>query len=44
MNKPLTLKFVSENQKAINFYANNGWKKVVEEGSPGEKYWVMVYE
>jgi GNAT superfamily N-acetyltransferase len=44
MNKPLTLKCVSKNQKAMNFYENNGWKKVVEEGSPGEKYWVMVYE
>jgi GNAT superfamily N-acetyltransferase len=44
MNKPLRLKCVSENQKAMKFYEKNGWKKVVEEGKPGEKYWVMVYE
>jgi GNAT superfamily N-acetyltransferase len=44
MNKPIRLKCVSENQKAMRFYENNGWKKVVEEGKPGEKYWVMVYE
>lgn len=44
MNKPIRLKCVSENQKAMKFYENNGWKKVVEEGKPEEKYWVMVYE
>ncbi|MGG4108090.1 GNAT family N-acetyltransferase [Paenibacillus lautus] len=44
MNKPVRLKCVSENQKAMCFYENNGWKKVVEEGEPGEKYWVMIYE
>ncbi|WP_409347328.1 GNAT family N-acetyltransferase [Paenibacillus sp. MBLB4367] len=44
MNKPLTLKCVSENKKAMSFYENNGWKKVVEQGGPGEKYWIMVYE
>ncbi|MBM0066846.1 GNAT family N-acetyltransferase [Alkalicoccobacillus gibsonii] len=44
MNKPLRLKCVTENQKALDFYENNGWKKVVEEGNPGEKYWVMEYE
>lgn len=44
MNKPVRLKCVSENHKAINFYEANGWKKVVEEGEPGEKYWVMIYE
>ncbi|WP_232696956.1 GNAT family N-acetyltransferase [Brevibacillus daliensis] len=45
MSKPLRLKCVSQNQLALKFYENNGWKKVVEEGSPGEeKYWVMVYE
>ncbi|UNK16996.1 GNAT family N-acetyltransferase [Paenibacillus sp. N3/727] len=44
MNKPVRLKCVSENRKALNFYENNGWKKVVEEGKPGEKYWVMVYD
>jgi GNAT superfamily N-acetyltransferase len=44
MNKPVTLKCVSKNQKAMQFYENNGWKKVVEKGSPDERYWVMVYE
>ncbi|MBP1989503.1 GNAT family N-acetyltransferase [Paenibacillus eucommiae] len=44
MNKPIRLKCVSENQKAMKFYENNGWKKVVEEGNSEEKYWVMVYE
>jgi GNAT superfamily N-acetyltransferase len=44
MNKPIRLKCVSENLKAMKFYENNGWKKVVEEGEPGERYWVMVYE
>ncbi|PEZ03969.1 GNAT family N-acetyltransferase [Bacillus sp. AFS018417] len=44
MNKPLRLKCVSENKKAMKFYENKGWKKVVEEGEPGERYWVMVYE
>ncbi|MFD0678275.1 MULTISPECIES: GNAT family N-acetyltransferase [unclassified Paenibacillus] len=44
MNKPVKLKCVSENQKAMKFYENNGWKKVVEEGKPEERYWVMVYE
>ncbi|MFJ8526741.1 GNAT family N-acetyltransferase [Bacillus sp. NPDC094106] len=44
MNKPLRLKCVSENEKAMKFYENNGWKKVVEEGEIGERYWVMVYE
>ncbi|MGE6256929.1 N-acetyltransferase family protein [Heyndrickxia sporothermodurans] len=43
MNKPLRLKCVSENQKAMKFYEKNGWKKEVEEGDK-EKYWVMVYE
>ncbi|HDX9578725.1 TPA: GNAT family N-acetyltransferase [Bacillus pseudomycoides] len=44
MNKPLRLKCVSENKKAMKFYENKGWKKVVEEGEPGERYWVMVFE
>ncbi|MFB0840590.1 GNAT family N-acetyltransferase [Paenibacillus oleatilyticus] len=44
MNKPLRLKCVSDNQKAMKFYENKGWKKVVEEGHSGEKYWVMIYE
>ncbi|MDP7980205.1 GNAT family N-acetyltransferase [Bacillus sp. WLY-B-L8] len=44
MNKPLRLKCVSENEKAMKFYETKGWKKVVEEGGPGEKYWVMEYE
>lgn len=43
MNKPLRLKCVSKNQKAMKFYENKGWKKVVEEGKPEEKYWVMEY-
>ncbi|WP_130609065.1 GNAT family N-acetyltransferase [Cohnella abietis] len=44
MNKPIKLKCVSENHKAMKFYENNGWKKVVEEGKSEERYWVMVYE
>jgi GNAT superfamily N-acetyltransferase len=44
MNKPIRLKCVSENHNAMNFYENNGWKRVVEEGDPGEKYWVMEFE
>lgn len=44
MNKPLRLKCVSENKKAMKFYENKGWKKVVEEGELGERYWVMVFE
>ncbi|MGE7695728.1 N-acetyltransferase family protein [Lysinibacillus sp. NPDC094177] len=43
MNKPLRLKCVSENHKALKFYEKNGWKKVIEEGEK-EKYWVMIYE
>lgn len=43
MNKPLRLKCVSENHKALKFYEKNGWKKVNEEGEK-EKYWVMIYE
>lgn len=44
MNKPLRLKCVSKNEKAMKFYEKKGWKKVVEEGYPGERYWVMEYE
>ncbi|MFO1443900.1 GNAT family N-acetyltransferase [Bacillus sp. Bva_UNVM-123] len=44
MNRPLKLKCVSKNQKAMEFYERNGWKKVVEEGDPNDKYWVMIYE
>ncbi|CAH0121110.1 hypothetical protein PAE9249_03636 [Paenibacillus sp. CECT 9249] len=44
MKTPIRLKCVSENQKAMKFYEKNGWKKVIEEGKPGEKYWVMIYE
>lgn len=44
MGKPARLKCVSENHKALGFYEKSGWKKVVEEGNPGEKYWVLVYE
>lgn len=44
MNKPLRLKCVSENNKAMKFYESKGWKKVVEEGDPKERYWVMVFE
>ncbi|WHY88663.1 GNAT family N-acetyltransferase [Neobacillus novalis] len=44
MNRPLKLKCVSKNQNAMKFYERNGWKKVVEEGNPNEKYWIMMYE
>ncbi|MFF2093128.1 GNAT family N-acetyltransferase [Paenibacillus sp. NPDC058174] len=44
MNKPIRLKCVSENHRALRFYESNGGKKVVEEGNPGEKYWVVVFE
>ncbi|TCZ68608.1 N-acetyltransferase, partial [Paenibacillus albiflavus] len=29
MNKPMLLKCVSKNHKALTFYERNGWKKVV---------------
>ncbi|MEH7462284.1 GNAT family N-acetyltransferase [Bacillus thuringiensis] len=44
MNKPLRLKCVSKNEKAMKFYENKGWKKAVEEGESAERYWVMEYE
>ncbi|MDI4643708.1 GNAT family N-acetyltransferase [Cohnella hashimotonis] len=44
LGTPVTLKCVSENHKALRFYKNRGWKAVVEEGEPGAKYWVLVYE
>ncbi|MGG0822517.1 GNAT family N-acetyltransferase [Paenibacillus turicensis] len=44
LGTPVTLKCVSENTKALNFYKKRGFKAVVEEGEPGAKYWVMVYE
>ncbi|MGG0656976.1 GNAT family N-acetyltransferase [Rummeliibacillus pycnus] len=44
MNRPLKLKCVSKNHKAMMFYERNGWKKVVEEGNSNDKYWVMMYE
>lgn len=44
MGMPVTLKCVSENQRALDFYEKNGWKKVVEEGKRGEEYWVLIYE
>ncbi|OZB96154.1 GNAT family N-acetyltransferase [Paenibacillus sp. XY044] len=44
MGTPVRLKCVSENHKALSFYEKSGWKKVVEEGKPGERYWVLIYE
>ncbi|WP_042167615.1 GNAT family N-acetyltransferase [Paenibacillus gorillae] len=44
MNKPLRLKCVSENHRALKFYESNGWKKVIEEGNHGEQYWVMQFK
>lgn len=45
MSKPIRLKCVTKNQKAMRFYEFNGWKKVFEEGDPGEEqYWVMEYQ
>lgn len=44
MGKPVKLKCVSDNHRALKFYEKSGWKKVVEEGHPGEKYWILVYE
>jgi len=44
MNKPIRLKCVSENHKAMKFYEKNGWNRGIEEGEPGEKYWVMEYK
>lgn len=44
MNKPIRLKCISENHAAIKFYEHKGWKKIVEEGNPSEKYWVMEYK
>lgn len=44
LGTPVTLKCVSENHKALRFYKNRGWKAVKEEGEPGARYWVLVYE
>ncbi|MDR0267194.1 GNAT family N-acetyltransferase [Paenibacillus sp.] len=44
MDKPIRLKCVSENRKALKFYEKMGLKKVVEEGQPGEEYWVLQYD
>lgn len=44
MQQPVRLKCVSDNHKAIGFYERQGWKKVIEEGAPGAKYWVMEYD
>lgn len=44
LGTPVTLKCVSENHKALRFYKKRGWKAVVEEGAPGARYWVLVYE
>lgn len=44
LGTPVTLKCVSENKHALSFYKKRGWKAVIEEGEPGAKYWVMVYE
>lgn len=43
LGTPATLKCVSKNDKALSFYKKRGWKAVVEEGEPGAKYWVLVY-
>ncbi|PAE90078.1 GNAT family N-acetyltransferase [Shouchella clausii] len=43
MDKPIRLKCVSKNHKALNFYENNGWKKIIEEGELESRYWVMEY-
>ncbi|WP_260405762.1 GNAT family N-acetyltransferase [Paenibacillus sp. 598K] len=44
LGTPVTLKCVSANHKALHFYNKQGWKAVVEEGEPGARYWVLVYE
>ncbi|MGO4527905.1 N-acetyltransferase family protein [Paenibacillus sp. 2TAF8] len=44
LGTPVTLKCVSDNHKALSFYKKQGWKTVVEEGDPGARYWVLVYE
>ncbi|WP_025682148.1 GNAT family N-acetyltransferase [Paenibacillus maysiensis] len=44
LGTPVTLKCVSDNHKALRFYKKQGWKTVVEEGEPGARYWVLVYE
>ncbi|SFX21585.1 Ribosomal protein S18 acetylase RimI [Thermoactinomyces sp. DSM 45891] len=44
MTQPIRLKCVSKNHKAMKFYQEHGWRKVVEEGNLEEKYWVMVYK
>jgi len=43
LGTPVTLKCVSENHKALSFYKKRGWEAVVEEGEPGARYWVLVY-
>ncbi|MFF2480986.1 GNAT family N-acetyltransferase [Paenibacillus sp. NPDC058071] len=42
LNKPIRLKCVSANQKAMLFYEKNGWTKVKEEGERGEEYWILT--
>lgn len=43
MAKPVRLKCVSENHRALKFYEANGWRKAIEVGVAPEKYWVMEY-
>ncbi|MGZ7442992.1 GNAT family N-acetyltransferase [Paenibacillus sp. TH7-28] len=44
LGRPVRLKCVSANHKAMKFYEKHGWKKIVEEGPSIEKYWVMEYK
>lgn len=44
LGTPVTLKCVSDNDKALTFYKKQGWKAVVEEGEPGSRYWVLQYK
>lgn len=40
---PATLKCVTENEKALAFYAKEGWVKTIQEKDDGISYWVMKY-
>lgn len=41
--KPVSLKCVKENENAVRFYLNNGWKISKEETGPEGAYYLMLY-
>lgn len=44
LGTPVTLKCVSDDDKALTFYKKQGWKAVVEEGEPESRYCVLQYK